>query len=79
MHDAWEIIGGISNIEIIAVDSSIRILEELKEEYGDARWRKLKGIAVIRFANGTFSRAELHWYEANGIGRKRMKIKRLLY
>lgn len=79
MRDKWEIIGEIRNIEVIAIDSAIRILDELQEEYGAGRWRKIKGIATIRFANGISSRAEIHWYEANGVGRKRMKIKRLLH
>lgn len=79
MREQWELLGEISNIEVIAIGSAIRILDELQEEYGTGRWRKLKGIATIRFANGVSVRAEIHWYEANGIGRKRMKIKRLLY
>jgi hypothetical protein len=79
MRTEWEIIGEIRNIEVIAIGSAIRILDELQEEYGVGRWRKLKGIATIRFANGTSSRAEVHWYEANEVGRKRMKIKRLLH
>ena len=79
MHERWEFISEISNIEVIAIGSAIRILDELQEEYGTGRWRKLKGFAQIRFANGVSSRAEIHWYEANGIGRKRLKIKRLLH
>jgi hypothetical protein len=78
MRTEWDIIGEISHIETIAASSSIRILDELQAEYGEARWRKLKGIVTVRFFNGVSRRAEVHWYEANGIGRKRMKIKRLL-
>jgi hypothetical protein len=50
----------------------------LQEEYGGRRWSKMKGTAMVRVADGTIRRAEVHWYEAHGIGRKRMKIKRFL-
>jgi len=73
-----EIIGEISDIEIIAVGSSIRNLASLQRQYGMGRWRKLKGTALVRLANGSARMAEIHWYEAHGIGRKRFKIKRFL-
>lgn len=74
----FEVIKPIRNVEIIAVGNSIRELSELREQYGDGRWRKLKGIAYVRLQNDELRRAELHWYEANGIGKRRMKIKRFL-
>jgi hypothetical protein len=74
----FEIIGDITNIEIIAVGNSIRELERLRKTYGSGRWRKLKGIASISLDDGTICEAELHWYEAHGIGKKEIKIKRLL-
>ena len=76
MH--FEIIGDITDIEPIAVGSAIREVTRLRKQYGRGRWRKLKGIALIRLANGRLRRAELHWYEAHGIGKRRMKIKRFL-
>jgi hypothetical protein len=57
---------------------SIRVLEYLQKTYGNGRWRKLKGIATVKIPNGQFRRVELHWYEAHGIGKKDMKIKRYL-
>jgi hypothetical protein len=43
--------------------------------YGRGRWRKRKGVASVWLLDGTMHRAELHWYEAHGIGRREMKIK----
>jgi len=74
----FEIIGPISNIETIAVGRSIHGPPRLRKRYGRGRWRKLKGIAVVRIARGELRRAEVHWYEAHGIGRVRQKIKRFL-
>jgi hypothetical protein len=71
----FEIIGHITDIEPIAVGSSIRQLEQLRKQYGEGRWRKLKGKAVVRLKNGRIRKAEVHWYEASGIGRKKFKIK----
>jgi hypothetical protein len=72
----FEIIGNITHIEPIAVGSAIRDLARLRRVYGTGRWRKLKGIARIRLSNGRVRLAELHWYEAHGIGRKEIKRKR---
>ena len=72
---SFEIISEITNEEIIAIGNSIRDLERLREQYGDGRWRKMKGIAMIRLPNGHVRKAELHWYEAHGIGRKEYKRK----
>lgn len=72
----FEIVGQIEEIETIAVGRSIRGLRRLRRVYGAGRWRKLKGMATIRLANGQIRRAELHWYEAHGIGKTEMKRKR---
>jgi len=74
----FELVGSISAIETIAVNVSIRELASLKEQYGGRRWRKLKGACVVRLPNGNVRRAELHWYEAHGVGKRRMKIKRFM-
>ncbi len=64
----FEILGEITDIEIIAIESSIREINRLRERYGEGRWRKLKGKATVRLASGNIRKAELHWYEAYGIG-----------
>lgn len=74
----FEIIGPITDVETMAVGSSIRDLRRLQRRYGRARWRKLKGVATVRVAGGGLRRAEVHWYEAHGIGSVRHKIKRFL-
>lgn len=76
MH--FEIIGQITAVEAIAVGDSIRILPLLRKRYGSGRWRKLKGIATVRLADGTIRLAELHWFEAHGIGKRKMRVKRFL-
>jgi len=76
MH--FEIIDEIENIEVIAVGGNIRDVMRLRRQYGLGRWRKLKGTALIRLKNDRIRKAELHWYEAHGIGRKKIKIKRFL-
>ena len=73
-----ELIGRISNIQVIAAGTGIRELRRLRKTYGHARWRKLKGYATIRLVDGRIARAEIHWYEAHGIGKKELKIKRFL-
>jgi hypothetical protein len=72
---SFEIIGEITDIEVIAVGASIRDVSRLRKRYGDARWRKLKGIATILLPNGRIRVAELHWYEAHGVGKKEIKRK----
>ncbi len=74
----FEIIGEITEIETIAVGNSIRDLDRLQRLYGIGRWRKLKGIASVELPDGTLVTAELHWYEAHGVGRKEVKVKRIL-
>jgi hypothetical protein len=74
----FQILGEITSIEVIAVGRAIRDLGELTEAYGPGRWRKLKGMATIRLPNGRVRVAEIHWYEAHGIGKKDLKIKRYI-
>jgi hypothetical protein len=76
MHFA--IVGSITEIETIAVGPSIKILAVLRKRYGRGRWRKLKGIATVRLSNGRIRLAEVHWFEAHGIGKRKMRIKRYL-
>jgi hypothetical protein len=74
----FEVIGEITEIEVIAVNLSIREHKGLKAQFGGRRWRKLKGKALVRFPNGEVHQAELQWYEAHGVGRRKMKVKRRL-
>lgn len=74
----FEIVGEISDVETIAIGNSIRDIARLRRRYGAGRWRKLKGTATVRLPNGLMRRAEIHWYEAHGIGRVKLKIKRYL-
>jgi hypothetical protein len=76
MH--FEIIGEIEKIEVIATGAGIRERKRIWKAYGRGSWRKLKGIACIKLKDGALVKAELHWYEAHGIGKKEFKIKRLL-
>ena len=76
MH--FEILGAISQIETFATGSGIREIARLRRLYGRGRWRKRKGIARVRLADGSTHIAEVHWYEATRIGRKEFKIKHLL-
>jgi hypothetical protein len=74
----FEIVGEVTEIEVIAAGRGIRRLKHLQKRYGGRRWRKLKGIATVRLFNDIIRDAELHWYEAHGIGRVGWKIKRYL-
>jgi hypothetical protein len=74
----FEVVGKIEQQRTFASGSGIRELARLRRVYGKARWRKRKGMATIRFEDGSTRRAELHWYEATGIGKKELKIKHLL-
>ncbi len=71
----FEIISEVAEIEVIAIGNSIRDLQRLRKQYGKGRWRKLKGNAMIRLLNGHIRLAELHWYEAHGIGKREIKRK----
>ena len=73
----FQILGEIFEIETFATGSGIREIARLRRVYGRARWRKRKGIARASLADGSVHMAEIHWYEAAGIGRKEFKIKHL--
>ena len=78
MQSEIEIISAITDTEIIAIGRSIRELNRLQKLYGKGRWRKLKGVAMVRLPDNSTVFAEIHWYEAHGIGKKDFKIKRIL-
>jgi hypothetical protein len=74
----FEIVGDITNVQVIATGRGIRRLKTLRKRYGGRRWRKMKGDATVRLMSGTLRRAEVHWYEAHGVGKRGLKIKRFL-
>lgn len=74
----FELLGEIKDIETIATGRGVYIRSYLERTYGKGRWRKRKGSATVRLADGTVDEAEIHWFEAHGIGRKDFKIKRIL-
>jgi len=74
----FKIIGRISDVETIASGKGIRERRRLRKLYGGQRWRKLKGNTAVKLADGTICHAEVHWYEAHGVGAKEFKIKRIL-
>jgi hypothetical protein len=76
MH--FELVSEIDDVATIASGRAIRDLARLRRQHGAGRWRKLKGVAAVRLSGGRVRRAEVHWYEAHGIGRVKMKIKRFL-
>lgn len=75
---SFEIVGAITEVETIAAGKGIRDLRRLQKQYGKGRWRKLKGVAQVRLRSGRIRLAELHWYEAHGVGKKELKRKRYL-
>ena len=78
VNDAFEVLGPLRETEAIATGPGIRDLRRIRKVHGPGRWRKVKGKATIKLADGSVHLAELHWYEAHGVGRREMKIKRLL-
>jgi hypothetical protein len=78
MEEIFDIIGEISEIETISVGSNIREVHNLRKQFGRGRWRKLKGTAQVKLQNGRIRFAEIHWYEAHGIGKRKIKIKTFL-
>jgi len=74
----FEIVGAIEHVETIASGTGVKVRARLQKSHGRGRWRKRKGIAMVRLSNGKLRRVELHWYEAHGIGRRDMKIKAYL-
>jgi len=75
----YEIVGPIRNVQTIAVGTSVHDRARLRRLYGRGRWRKKKGMALVRLPDGVVTTAEVHWYEASGIGRKELKVKRLFW
>ena len=71
----FELLGPINEIQPIAIGRGVRERARLRRRYGTGRWRKLKGIARVRLIDGTIHTAEVHWYEAHGIGLKELKLK----
>lgn len=78
MYLGCQLVGEISDIETIAIGNRIRELRRLRRDYGEGRWRKLKGNAMVRLPDGTITKAEVHWYEMRSIGRKEIKVKRFI-
>ena len=74
----FEIVGEIRNVETIAVGGRIKDIMRLRKQFGPGRWRKLKGVATVRLSSGRTRIAEVHWYEAHGIGKRKVKIKGFL-
>jgi len=71
----FKIVGEIADVETIASGRGVRDRARLRRQYGAGRWRKLKGVASVRLLDGTIRLAEVHWYEAHGLGRKEFKLK----
>jgi hypothetical protein len=71
----FELVGEITQIETIASGSGVRDRARLRRYYGVGRWRKLNGIARVRLVDRTIRLAEIHWYEAHGIGKRELKLK----
>jgi hypothetical protein len=76
--DNFEIVRDLTDVETIATGRGIRELARLQRLYGKGKWRKMKGSCRIRLRSGRIRLAELHWYEAHGIGKKEIKRKRYL-
>lgn len=74
----FELLGEIQHVEVIASGHGVRDRRRLNREHGMGRWRKMKGVATVQLSDGTICQAELHWYEAHGIGKKEIKFKRPL-
>ncbi len=71
----FQIVSDLSKVEIIAAGAGVRDRARLRKAYGKGRWRKMKGIARVRLKSGTIRLAEIHWYEAHGIGKRDFKLK----
>jgi len=77
--DEFDIIGAIRETETIATGHGVYVRRYPEKTYGQGKWRKMKGLADIRFSDGSVFEAEIHWFEAHGIGRRDFKIKRIIY
>ena len=71
----FEVVGSIQQVGTIPAGPGVKVRSFLRKTYGRGRWRKMKGMATVRLANGNLRRVELHWYEAHGIGKRDLKIK----
>jgi len=71
----FQIVSDITDIEIIAAGASVRDRTRLRKAYGKGRWRKMKGTARVQLKSGTIRLAEIHWYEAHGVGKRDFKLK----
>ncbi|MGH9882045.1 MAG: hypothetical protein ACRD6N_11470 [Pyrinomonadaceae bacterium] len=71
----FEIVSKITDVETIAIGTGVRARSRLRRQYGRAKWRKVKGVAHVRLPSGRIRLAEIHWYEAHGIGKKEFKLK----
>ncbi len=71
----FEIIGEVAHVATIASGSGVRDRARLRRQYGSGRWRKLQGVARVRLVDGTIRLAEIHWYEAHGVGKREFKLK----
>ena len=74
----FELVGEITDVDTIAAGKGLRDLPRLRRLSGRGYWRTMKGNARIRLRNGRIRLAELHWYEAHGIGKKEFKRKTYL-
>jgi hypothetical protein len=71
----FELVSEITDIETVAAGTGVRARARLRKQYGRGRWRKLKGVAKVRLKSGRIRLAEVHWYEAHGIGKREFKLK----
>ena len=74
----FEIVGEVTHIQIIAEGRGVQSRKKLQAKYGGSKWRKMKGNSSVLLLDGSIRRAEIHWYEAHGIGKRDYKIKRYL-
>ncbi len=75
---SFAVLGDVTHVEIIATGTGARIASQLRKRYGGSRWRKLKGTATVRLSDGIVRMAEVHWFQAHGIGKRKLRIKRFL-
>ena len=76
MH--FTLVGEITQVETFAIGSGISEVARLRKLYGRGRWRKRKGVAKVRLEDGSVHFAEIHWYEATGIGKREFRIKQFV-
>ena len=74
----FKIVGEFRAVETIAIGRQIRVLAMLRKKWGIGRWRKMKGLVLVQLRSGRIREAEIHWYEAHGIGKRDFKIKKLI-